>query len=128
MCSSILKQILRSQETATFSVTDVDMSGLCANGWCQMTTIWTCFVKIARTASVRVIIKPVSFTLKSAYLHLVTKFVIKAESRFEDSNKVHNIRYNSNEWNDSSQTDKDDTSMCKDLCMRQIECKIFFFQ
>lgn len=83
MCSSILKQILWSQETATFSVTDMDMSVLCAN-WCQMTTIWTYFVKIARTASLRDIIEPanvfqeVSFTLKSAYVHLVTKFVIKA--------------------------------------------------
>lgn len=56
MCSSILKQILWSQETATFSVTDMDMSVLCANGWCQMTTKWPYFVKMARTASVRDII------------------------------------------------------------------------
>lgn len=45
------KQIFWSQETATFSVTDMDTSTLCANGWCQMTTKWPCFVKMARTAS-----------------------------------------------------------------------------
>lgn len=45
------KQIFWSQETATFSVTDMDTSTLRANGWCQMTTKWPCFVKMARTAS-----------------------------------------------------------------------------
>lgn len=98
----------------------MDMSALCANGWSQITTIWPYFVKMASTASVRDIIKPanvfqeVSFTLRSAYIHLVTKFVMKSQSSFEDSNEVHNIRYNLNEWNYSSQTDKDETSTCAD--------------
>jgi len=76
--------MLWSQETATFSVTDMNTSTPCANGWYQKTTKWPHFVKIVCTASVTCIIKTayvskVSFTLRSVHIHLVTKFVIRAD-------------------------------------------------
>lgn len=126
MCSSILKQILWSRDCNIQSYlyghvslkckwlvsNHHNMALLCQNGKYSISKRYhqTCKCVLGGFLYIEISI----YTYASIYIYLVTKFVMKSQSSFEDSNEVHNIRYNLNEWNYSSQTDKDETSTCAD--------------